>query len=140
VASNHPAGPAAPPLDEPTMFRNATSGYWFFRTGFTTGSLPEGWPVWLGSTLCTSDETGTPSCASENVVSITLDGFTPDTSTIVVDVGNLVDQADLGRNGAYGDPAGPPGCQSVVSDTDCNTVVFPAFGFSINPPTFVRVE
>jgi uncharacterized repeat protein (TIGR04052 family) len=137
---NHPEELAAPPLDEPTMFRNATAGFWFFRTGFTSSGQPDGWPVWIGSAGCTVDGSGTPTCTAEDVVTFSLDGFDPDASTIVVDVGELVRRADLEHNGANPGPAGPPGCQSVPNDTDCNVVVFPDYGLSTTPPTFVRVE
>lgn len=85
------------------------------------------WNMHLGSTNCSGDpQLGEDVvCGFVNRPQINLSGFTPGTSTIVVDYGNLVANANVGQ-----DEAGAPGCMSGSTDPECQSL-FTALGLDL---------
>ncbi|MCB9475261.1 MAG: metallo-mystery pair system four-Cys motif protein [Deltaproteobacteria bacterium] len=120
---------AASPLNVPAMYWSWQGGYKFIRVDAVVGdevTIP--WNIHLGSTACVSDDAGTApdeECGKPNRPHIVLDGFDPETNTIVIDVAEIVADSDMTTNAV--DSA--PGCQSFPGDTDCDTL-FPNLGLS----------
>lgn len=85
------------------------------------------WNMHLGSTNCSGDPQSGEDvvCGFVNRPQINLSGFTPGTSTIVVDYGNLVANANVGQ-----DEAGAPGCMSGSTDPECQSL-FTALGLDL---------
>lgn len=78
--------------------------------------------VHLGSTGCTESvagQLGSASCLYENTSEICLDGFNPAKEAVAVDVGTLLQDADLTKN----TDKTPPGCMSGSSDPECIPVM-----------------
>ena len=118
-AMNHlDASTATPPLDDTTMWWVWRAGYKFIRIdGMTNGTV--GWPFHLGATGCPgSTPTAPPSsaCTNENVPLVTLTGFDPTTTTLVVDIAALLASSNLATGaGCHSNPTtaecGPPFAQ-----------------------------
>jgi len=109
------ASTAPPPLNYTQMFWTWNAGYKFLRAEGRTTGLPEGWAFHLGSLGCMGDGRGNVSgCMQANRALIELDGFDPESDTISVDLGRLLETSDLDN-----DEGGPPGCESGVTDPEC---------------------
>lgn len=113
----------APPLNAPGMFWTWQGGYKFVRVDYmTTGATPTRWNVHIGSTACESAapvEAPANECGRSNRSTITLEGIDPMADTIEVDLGALVDGADISVNTVDT----PPGCMSMpMEPDDCNPV------------------
>lgn len=141
---NHNDAAAAPsPLNLSTMFWSWQGGYKFLRLDGASTGQPDGALVHLGSTGCEADAYGVVSgCSEENVATITLDGFDPTQSTVVVDLAGLFEAVDLDQN-VDGTASL---CMSDQSDPDC-AGVFAALGLAFDGrpadpagQTFFRVE
>lgn len=97
-ALNHSDVATAPsPLNLSSMFWSWQGGYKFVRIeGTNAGGL--GFIVHLGSTGCMKDGSGkVTSCQSPNRADIALDGFSPNTQRIAVDLAALFSATDLGK-------------------------------------------
>lgn len=124
-AANHGDPTTAPsPLDVTSMFWNWQFGYKFFRIDMVPTDRaedgPKGWFLHLGSTMCeAASKTEAPSaaCGNPNHMRVTLNG-TP-SQTIVIDPAPVVADVDLRAN----TPDTSPGCMSMPSDPDCDTVI-----------------
>ncbi len=117
VNHNSPAT-APPPLNRSTMQWDWQGGYKFLRVD--SGSfMGGGWRMHLGSAACDGDSVagGTTGCDSPNRVDVELDGFDPDTNTVVADARALVAGQDLENLAPM-----PPGCMSGPSDPDCTSI------------------
>lgn len=122
---NHGDPTTAPsPLDVTSMFWNWQFGYKFFRIDMVPTDRaedgPKGWFLHLGSTMCeAASKTEAPSaaCGNPNHMRVTLNG-TP-SQTIVIDPAPVVADVDLRAN----TPDTSPGCMSMPSDPDCDTVI-----------------
>ena len=73
----------------------------------------------LGSTACDGDPIagGTTGCDSPKRLEGELEGFDPDTNTVVADAQALVAGQDLENLAPM-----PPGCMSGPSDPDCTSI------------------
>lgn len=81
----------------------------------------------LGSTNCEGNPQAgeAVSCERSNRPLITLDGYDPESSTVVFDYGQLVAASNLGQ-----DEAGPAGCMSGSTDPECEAI-FEALGMDV---------
>jgi uncharacterized repeat protein (TIGR04052 family) len=116
-----------PPLSLTRLFWAWNSGHKFMRVdlrstpatpvpGDTAG--PRTWMIHLGSTNCTPSQSATTvptACAHPNRATITLEGFDPDSTTIVADLAALLAGANVLENQAKT----APGCMSSQEDADC---------------------
>lgn len=95
-AQNHQDQAAAPsPLNLSGMFWSWQSGYKFVRIEGRTAA-GSSYLLHLGSTGCTKDGSGqVTSCTSPNRSTVTLSGFDPARSAIVVDLAALLSGSDL---------------------------------------------
>lgn len=117
---------APPPLNLTSMFWSWNGGYKFFRFDGATTGQPDGLRVHLGSTGCEADPGGeVTSCARPNRAEVVLDGFDPQSSTIVADLARLFAESDLDTNAT----STPPGCMGSPSDMDC-APIFTTLGLS----------
>lgn len=111
---------AESPLNLSSMFWSWQSGYKFLRLeGEVTGSA--GLVVHLGSTGCQKDGTGAvTSCQSPNRPEVSLTGFDPSSSKIVLDVATLLAESDLAQTKGTE-------CMSGPGNADC-APLFSALG------------
>lgn len=146
---------AASPLNIEGMFWSWLSGYKFLRVdvapvhgmmaadaddagvGHHGGSM--GFPVHLGSTMCTGNPTTDEgvSCKRENRPKARFASFDASQQKIVVDIAVLLSNVDVSNNGG-----GEPGCMSGPMDPDCAPVfeqlgVDFATGASSGSPAFL---
>jgi uncharacterized repeat protein (TIGR04052 family) len=106
---------APPPLNLTAMFWNWQGGYKFLRVDGTSTVQPS-WVVHLGSTGCDGSIMGDVTmCTNENIVTVELAGFDPETQVIVADLALLLDGVDIDANQL----SSPPGCMATPSDPDC---------------------
>jgi uncharacterized repeat protein (TIGR04052 family) len=114
------ASAAAPPLNSTAMFWNWQGGYKFIKIEGTTTGLQSGHNVHLGSTGCMAGATpnSVVSCAASNRLRVTLTGFEPETSAVVMDLAALLSGSNLDTNV----PMTAPGCMSGATDTDCSPI------------------
>jgi uncharacterized repeat protein (TIGR04052 family) len=117
-ALNHADPATAPsPLNLTSLFWTWQSGYKFLRIE-GQNSAGKTFIVHLGSTGCTKDGSGNvTSCQNPNRPEIALDGFDPQTNTIVVDLAALFTGTDLSTDVE---------CMSGPGSADC-------------PPIFARL-
>lgn len=139
---NHANPSTAPsPMNLTSMHWDWQGGYKFLRldsAGFSSG----GWRTHLGSTACDGDPVsgGTTACGTPNRVDVELEGFDPDSNTVVADVAALVSGQDLDNLAPM-----PPGCMSGPTDPDCASI-FANLGLSFDgqpapgPQTFFRMQ
>ena len=118
-AQNHQdATTALAPLNNSGMWWNWNGGYKFMRIDGNTTGLPGGHNLHLGSTGCVDDGNGgVSSCDRPNRPEVSLTGFDPLATTIVIDYAAVVAASDLATNGG-----GPPGCMSGTADPECGPV------------------
>jgi uncharacterized repeat protein (TIGR04052 family) len=123
---NHEDLTAAPsPLNVAAMYWAWALGHKFLRVDIAVVG-GEGWDVHLGSAMCDSPGPTMPpasECDRPNRARIALTGFDPATDTVVLDLAELVADADLNT-----DAGGTPGCQSFPDDTGECTPLFPKLG------------
>jgi uncharacterized repeat protein (TIGR04052 family) len=113
------------PLNVGAMYWAWALGRKFLRVDLVVGD--GAWHVHLGSALCDSTSPATPpetACGRPNRPQISVSGFDPETSVLVLDVAALVAGSDLTVN------TGAPGCQSFPDDTEDCTPLFPRLGLS----------
>lgn len=110
------ASTAASPLNITSMFWSWNSGYKFLQLdGFSTGQS-NGLSVHLGSTECQKDAAGTVTgCNNPNRVEVTLTGFDPLSTPILVDLAALFSNVDLDVNTSGTAPL----CMSAPNDPEC---------------------
>lgn len=115
---NHQDASVAPsPLNLSALFWNWNGGYKFIRIDSIPAGSDSAFNLHLGSTGCIDDGAGgVSSCSRPNRPEVTLTGFDPLTTPIVIDYGAVVAGSDLQTN------MGPPGCMSGATDTDCGPV------------------
>lgn len=115
---------ATPPLDVPAMFWAWSSGYKFLKAdGAVAG---QGFNLHLGSTGCdTMGTTPATTCNNANSMSITLSGFSPDTSVVVADIGHVLADVDVSSNTMNT----AAGCMSFPNDPEC-IPIFPKLGLA----------
>ena len=118
-ALNHQDAAVAPsPLNLSAMFWNWNGGYKFLRVDAAVVGGDTPFLLHLGSTGCVDDGNGgVASCARPNRPEVSLTGFDPLTTAIVIDYGAVVAASDLKANGG-----GPPGCMSGPDDPECGPV------------------
>jgi uncharacterized repeat protein (TIGR04052 family) len=119
-ALNHgDAATAAAPLNSTDMFWIWNFGYKFLRLDLTSTGQPGGFFVHVGSTGCNGVTPTSPptSCDFPNRATISLTGFDPDTSVIVVDAKAILTGTDV--NVDNGDE---PGCMSSQTDPECGPI------------------
>lgn len=116
------------PLNLTAMFWNWQGGYKFIKVELSSAGLPvthdanRGWALHLGSTGCASEArtvAPTEACANPNHVAVRLDGFDPETSTVIFDPAAVLAEADVDHN----TPESSPGCMSFPDDDDCLPVM-----------------
>lgn len=111
---------ATAPLNIPAMYWAWSSGHKFLKVDGVVGG--QGFNVHLGSTGCTAPNPMAPPaspCTSPNVMTVSLTGFTPGTSTVVVDPAPVLADVDVATNTA----TTAPGCMSFPNDPECSTVL-----------------
>ena len=151
-SSNHQdVTTASAPLNESGLFWNWRFGYKFLRIDFThsSGGSNFSYNLHLGSTGCpaslgTSSSTKAPTvaCKNPNTSTITLNKFTLNSSTLVLDIAELlassalnvkaVHNSNTGSGGAAA--ADKPGCMSSNTDPDCK-VIFNKLGLNFTYPS-----
>lgn len=119
------------PLNSTTMYWVWRGGYKFIRIDLGVGQDNAPFNLHLGSNGCSSPSPQAPPtepCGRPNVVSVALDDFDPDTSTVELDLAALLAGADLTAN----TPESPPGCQSAPTEPqDCGPI-FENLGLSFD--------
>lgn len=117
------ASVADPPLNLSSMFWSWNGGYKFIRLDGETAGIPDGAVFHLGSTGCSADDEGViTDCTAPNVASITLEGFDPASSTVVLDLAGLFAAVNLDA-----DEGGSELCMSSPADPECGAL-FAALG------------
>ena len=116
-ALNHLDASTAPsPLNVTSMFWSWNSGYRFLRLDGASTGQTAGFAVHVGSTECEKNAEGTvTSCANPNRAEITLSGFDPLSTPIVVDIAALFSELDIDTN-TSGSAAL---CMSTADDPEC---------------------
>ena len=140
-ARNHlDVATAAAPLNVPAMYWAWSSGYKFLKIDGAVGGA--GFNLHLGSTGCGTSGTTPPTapCTSPNVMDVTLTGFVPTTSVIVVDVARVLADVDVATNTTQT----APGCMAFPGDPEC-VAIFPHLGLPYGaaiagPQTLFTVE
>lgn len=127
-ALNHADAATAPsPLNLSGLFWSWNGGYKFLRVDSVpaAGGMP--FNIHIGSTGCMGDfaNGGIESCDRPNVAEITLTGFDPTTTKILVDYAALVATSDLATNAGNA-----PGCMSESADPEC-AAVFQGLGIDV---------
>ena len=149
---------AEPPLNILPMSWNWLVGRKFVRFDLLVDNFPAdnfGWNTHLGSQGCSNGEKPNPGappdedCSRPQRPAIAFDAFDPDTNTLVIDAGTLLDAVDVSSN-----LQGAPGCMSFFppvpeeQDADCADV-FPNYGMDwqtgdcvddCSNQTFITVE
>jgi uncharacterized repeat protein (TIGR04052 family) len=122
---------ASAPLDVTGMFWTWQNGYKFFKLDGSSPAREGGinpFFIHLGSAGCPGDNSQAPpsdTCSAPNRVTYEIPDFSPDQSTIVAELGDVLATSDLGFNT---DGTGP-GCMSELSDPECSTIL-PRMGAS----------
>lgn len=114
---NHNDASTAPsPLNVTSMFWSWNSGYKFLKLdGFSTGQS-NGLAVHVGSTECDKNSSGTiTGCDHPNRADVTLTGFDPLSTPLLVDVAGLFEGVDIDAN-TSGSAAL---CMSAANDPEC---------------------
>jgi len=116
---NHKDAAVAPsPLNLSALFWSWNEGYKFIRIDSIPAGSDAAFNLHLGSTGCMDDGSGgVSSCARPNRPEVSLTGFDPLKTAIVIDYGAVVAASDLATNGG-----GPPGCMSGPADPECGPV------------------
>ena len=119
---------ADPPLNAPGMFWAWQSGYKYLRVDWIVdgGDIPR-WNVHIGAGGCESaapTDAPTEECDRPNISTVTLEGFDVPSSTVVIDLGALVAEADV----ALDTVDSPPGCMSSPVEPDECDPVFESLG------------
>ncbi|MDI1477290.1 MbnP family copper-binding protein [Polyangium sp. y55x31] len=130
---NHLDAATAPaPLNIPGMWWSWKGGYKFVRLELRTTANPT-YFFHLGSTSCEGSVKDGFSCAASNQAEIRLDGFDPDTKSIVFDIASFYAGSDLDLQI---DPMtdGVSGCMAFAGDPECPPV-FEALGMSFEGQT-----
>ncbi len=128
---NHQDVANAPsPLNLPSMFWTWQGGYKFARIDLRNDDPADNAWLWhQGSTGCSS---GTPEqppeeiCLRSNRLTIELPVFDHASQTIVLDVGAMLADVDVGKN----TPMTAPGCMSGLDDPEC-AELFPQLGLDL---------
>lgn len=135
---NHLDAATAPaPLNIPGMWWSWKGGYKFVRLEMKTPVNPT-YYFHLGSTACDGTVSGGFSCAASNQAPIRLDGFDPDTNTIVFDVAEFFAKSDLDHQVDMMND-GISGCMSFPGDPECPPV-FEALGMTFEGQSAGSVE
>lgn len=124
---NHQDAAVAPsPLNLSALFWNWLGGYKFLRIDSLPAGSDAAFNLHLGSTDCVDDGSGgVASCSRPNRPEVSLVGFDPLATPIVIDYAAVVASSDLKTNGG-----GPPGCMSGAMDPECGPV-FAKLGIDI---------
>ncbi|MFO0563287.1 MAG: metallo-mystery pair system four-Cys motif protein [Polyangiales bacterium] len=124
-AINHQEPSSAPaPLNLSAMWWTWNAGYKFLKIDGNTAGLPMGFNIHVGSTGCAGNNTGAVNpCMAPNVAEVSLDGFAPNTHTVVADLAALVSMSNLEVNTAMS----APGCMGAATDPEC-APIFGALG------------
>jgi uncharacterized repeat protein (TIGR04052 family) len=109
---------AAAPLDDPAMHWHWRGGYKFLRAGL--GTATDGFWLHLGSTGCEGTLQNITGCHAPNRVTVALENFVPGRDIVVVDLGELLTDAEL-ADGTASD------CSSGPAERHCETA-FRALG------------
>lgn len=116
---NHADPAKAPsPLNLTQLFWVWNSGYKFARIEMKTTGLPQGWMLHLGSTGCQPGgtmQTVPTRCTFPNRAEISLSNFDVNRDTVVTDLKNLFDGANVDVN----QEKTARGCMSAQNDADC---------------------
>ena len=111
---------AASPLDDPAMHWHWRSGYKFLRAGVASAS--DGFWIHVGSAGCEGTVGKISACRYPNRITVELDGYTPNSDLIVVDLEALFAGIDL-------DDGVPGDCSSGPAEQVC-TAPFAALGIN----------
>lgn len=116
---------ATAPLNTTAMFWSWQNGYKFIKLDARFSAIDKvsnnitrsGFPVHIGSTMCTSDSatTAPTACKNPNRVHVELEGFSFYNSQIGIDIGKLLESTFVMKN----TPGTPAGCMSFPNDPDC---------------------
>jgi uncharacterized repeat protein (TIGR04052 family) len=144
---NHQDVSIAPaPFNDISLFWSWRMGYLFTRIEGRTAGLRSGHFMHLGSTDCPALVPGQTSdgCLFPNRPEVALDGFTLDTSKVVLDLASLFAGSNLDANAEV--PNTATGCMSQQVDPDC-APMFNRLGlaFGLQPAelpaqAFIRLE
>lgn len=144
-AMNHlDAATALAPLNVPGLWWSWKGGYKFVRLDLETDA---GTPYYfhMGATTCEGTPNEGFACAYGNRAAVTLDGFTPGTSRVVLDVADLYADSDLARQPDMTTDF-VPGCMAFAGDPEC-PAVFDKLGLTFeseaagpSPQSWFRVE
>lgn len=139
---NHQDVAVAPsPLNLSALFWNWNGGYKFVRVDSLATGAAMAFNLHLGSTGCLDDGNGgVSSCSNPNRPEVSLTGFDPLTTTILVDYASVIADNDIAVNGG-----GAPGCMSGTTDPECGPL-FDRLGLALDTgmpkagQSFFRVE
>ncbi|MEZ6083181.1 MAG: metallo-mystery pair system four-Cys motif protein [Phycisphaerae bacterium] len=117
---------SASPLNVSAMYWAWAIGHKFIRVDIESDQGVR-WNMHVGSTMCASDGPMDPpvsECSRPNRPAIELDGFDPDTGTIVFDLAELFSDSDLSTDTENT----ASGCQTFPDDVNECTTLFPNLG------------
>ncbi len=125
------------PMDLTALFWNWNAGYKFVRLDLVTTGQPQGFFFHLGSTRCApSDSRVTPAtnCAQPNRANVSLDGFDPASDKVVIDIAELLAQANVDVRGEMF-----AGCMSGRTAA-CDPILGALGIFGDRPQRLARIE
>lgn len=110
---------ATAPQNLSAMWWNWNAGFKFLKFDFASSGFSAGWRVHLGSTGCSGNDAGAVNeCANPNRVEVNLTDFNPDTNSVAIELGALVEGANVDQNTAET----APGCMSGPTDPECSSL------------------
>ncbi len=142
--SKLPLATAPTALADADVFISTTQGRARFQLDLVPQGGPAAWPVRILATGCPpgSDDTQA-SCTSENIAAVEVPNVDLANPAVRMDLQALLADINLSANAAAVQPGGgvietPLGCQSTLTDTDCQQV-FESYGLGSTTPAWWTV-
>lgn len=121
---NHLDGATAPaPLNAQGLWWSWAGGYKYMRLDVRPATQPEFF-YHLGATSCQGSPAEGFSCAHDNLATIHLDGFDPDSSVVRVDAAQILAGVDVEKT-PDGQSDTLPGCMAFSGDPECPAMMAP---------------
>lgn len=123
-AQNHLDGATAPaPLNAQGLWWSWAGGYKYIRLDVRPTTQTEFF-YHLGATACSGDVAQGFTCQYDNLATVRLDGFDPDSDTIKVDAAAILAGVDVDKI-PDGMPDTLPGCMAFPGDPECPAMMAP---------------